>query len=128
MAKEEKVPMWCSVIFAENSYTCQIILMKSQYTKCFKIKNQSYSYDRSSTLEFETSHRFTCMIHQWKAKTLLFPMMCCNVNLVQPFGYYALLNTGSTAENLRSRHDHNLSAWNQYYRPSCMSYSIEIQS
>ena len=24
--------------------------------------------------------------------------------------------------------DHNLSAWNQYYRPSCMSYSIESQS
>ena len=67
------------------------------------------------------------MIHHWKAKNPLF-LMCCNINLVKPFGNYVLLNTGSTAKNLCSRHDHNLSAWNQYYRPSCMSYSIESQS
>ena len=54
--------------------------------------------------------------------------MCCNINLVKPFGNYALLNTGSTAKNLRSRHDQNLSVWNQYYRPSCMSNSIESLS
>ena len=67
------------------------------------------------------------MIHHWKAKNLLFPTMCCNKNLVKPFRNYPLLNTRSTAKNLHSRHDHNLSAWNQYYRPSCrpMSYSIE---
>ena len=70
------------------------------------------------------------MIHHWKAKNLLFPTVCINrpINLVKLFGNYALLNTRSTAKNLRSRCDHNLSAWNQYYRPSCMSYSIESQS
>ena len=68
------------------------------------------------------------MIHHWKAKNPLFLMMCCNINLVKPFGNYVLLNTGSTAKNLCSRHDYNLSGWNQYYRPSCMSYSIESQS
>ena len=68
------------------------------------------------------------MIHRWKAKNLLFPTMCCNINLVKPFGNNALLNTRSTAENLRSRRDHNLSAQNQYYRPSGISYNIESQS
>ena len=70
-------------------------------------------------------------MHHWKAKNLLFPTMCCNKNLVKPLRNYALLNTRSTAKNpvnLPSRRDHNLSAWNQYYRPSCMSYSIENQS
>ena len=66
-------------------------------------------------LKFDTSDRFACMIHHWKAKNLLFSTMCGNINLVKPFGNYALLNTGSTAKNLRSRHDHNLSAWSQYY-------------
>ena len=68
------------------------------------------------------------MIHHWKAKNLLFPTMCFNINLVKPFGNYELLNTRSTAKNLRSRRDNNLSARNQYLRPSCMSYSIESQS
>ena len=54
--------------------------------------------------------------------------MCCNINLVKPFGNYALLNTRSTAKNLRSRREHTLSAWNQYYRPSCMSYTCSIES
>ena len=66
-------------------------------------------------LKFDTNDRFACMIHHWKAKNLL-----CNINLVKLFGIYALLNTGSAAKNLRSRCDHNLSAWNQYYRPSCI--------
>ena len=68
------------------------------------------------------------MIHHWKAKNLLFPTMCCNINLVKPFGDYALVSTGSTAKNLHGRRDHNLNAWNEYFRPSCMSYSIENQS
>ena len=38
-------------------------------------------------------------------------MAAANINL--------LVSTGK---------DPNLSAWNQYYRPSCMSYSIESQS
>ena len=75
--------------------------------------------------KFDTSDRFACMIHHLKAKTLLFPMMCCNLNLVKPFGKYVLLNTRSTAKNLHSRRDHNLSVLNQYYRQFCMSYSIE---
>ena len=66
------------------------------------------------------------MIHHWKAKNLLFPTMCCNINLAKPVGNYALLNTRKTAKNLRSRRDHNLSAWNQYYRPSCMSYTFIV--
>ena len=49
-------------------------------------------------------------------------------NLIKPFGNYVPLNTRSTAKNLCSRCDHNLTAWNQYYRPSCMSYRIEGQS
>ena len=65
--------------------------------------------------KFETSDRFTYMIHRWKAKNLLFPTMCCNINLVKSFRNYMLLNTRSTAKNLRStRRDHNLSVWNQY--------------
>ena len=43
----------------------------------------------------------------WKAKNLLFATMCCNINLLKPFGNYALLNTRNTAKNLielRSRH------------------------
>ena len=78
-------------------------------------------------LKFDTSDRFACMIHHWNAKNLLFLTVCCNINLVKAFGNYALLNTGSTAKNLRSRRDHNLSAWNQYYLV-CPSYSIESQS
>ena len=31
---------------------------------------------------------------------MLFPTMCCNINLVKPFGNYAQLNTRSTAKNL----------------------------
>ena len=53
-----------------------------------------------------------CVIHHWKTKNLLFPTVHCNVKLVKPFGNYALLNTRSTAKNLHSRRDHNLSAWN----------------
>ena len=61
-------------------------------------------------------------------ENLLFPTMCCNINLLKLIGNYALFNTRSTAKNPRGSRDHNLSAWNQYYRPSCMSYSIESQS
>ena len=61
-------------------------------------------------VKFDTSDRFACMIHHWKAKTILFPTMCCNINLVKPFVNYELLNTRSTAKNLGSRRDHNLSA------------------
>ena len=43
-----------------------------------------------------------------RAKNLLFPTMCCNVNLVKPFGDYALASSGSTAKNLHARRDHNL--------------------
>ena len=68
------------------------------------------------------------MIHDWKAKNLLFPMMCHNVNLDKSFGNYELLNTRSTAKNLHSRRDHNLSAWNQYYRPSCMSLVLNVKA
>ena len=84
----------------------------------------------SITLKLGTSEKSACVIHHWKAKNLLFPTMCCNINLVKPFVNYALLNTLSTAKNLHStcRRDHNLSPWNQYYRPSCMSNSIEGQS
>ena len=53
-------------------------------------------------LKFDTSDRFACMIHHWKAKNPLFSTMCCNINLVKPFWNYAVLNTGSTAKNLRS--------------------------
>ena len=53
--------------------------------------------------KFETSDRFTYMIHRWKAKNLLFPTMCCNINLVKSFRNYMLLNTRSTAKNLRSQ-------------------------
>ena len=73
-----------------------------------------------SALKFDTSNRFACMKHHWKAKNLLFPTMCCNINLAKPFVNYALLSTRSTAKNLPSIRDHNLSAWNQYYRPSCV--------
>ena len=59
-----------------------------------------------------------CLIHHWKAKNLLFSTVCCNINLVKPFGNYGLLNTGSTAKNLRCRRDHSLSAWNQCNRQS----------
>ena len=79
-------------------------------------------------LKFDTCDRFARMIHHWKAKNLLFPTICCNINLVKAFGNYALLNTRSTAKSLYSRRDHNLNVWNQYYRPSCMYYSIESQS
>ena len=51
-------------------------------------------------LKFDSSDRFACMIHHWKAKNLLFPM-----DMVKPFGNYALLNTRSTAKNLCSRGD-----------------------
>ena len=50
-------------------------------------------------LKFDTSDRFACVIHHWKAKNL-FSTMCCNINLVKPVGNYALLNTGSTAKNM----------------------------
>ena len=66
-------------------------------------------------LKFDTSDRFACDIHQLKAKHLLSMMTCCNINLVKPSRNYALLNTRSTAKNLRSRYDHNLGAWNRYY-------------
>ena len=52
-------------------------------------------------LKFDASDRFACMMHRWKAKNLLFPMVCCNINLIKPFWNYALLNTRSTAKNLR---------------------------
>ena len=47
-------------------------------------------------LKFYTNHGFACMIHDSKAKNLLLPTRCCNINLVKPFGYYALLNTRNT--------------------------------
>ena len=81
-------------------------------------------YTIARPLKFDTTDRFA----HWKAKNLLFPTMCCSINLVKQFGNYAMLNTRSTVKNLCSRRDHNFSAWNQYYRPSCMSYSIESQS
>ena len=54
----------------------------------------------NTALKFDTSDRFACMIHHWKGKNFLFPTMCCNINLVKPFGNCTLLNTGSTAKNL----------------------------
>ena len=49
-------------------------------------------------LKFYISDRFACMIHHWKAKNLLVPTTCCNINLVKPFGNYALLNTRSATK------------------------------
>ena len=82
-------------------------------------------------LKFDTSDRFAWMTHHWKAKNLLFLMMCYNINLVKPFRNLSLLNTRSTAKiwkNCAEDMHHNWSASNQYFWPSCMSNSIASQS
>ena len=77
-------------------------------------------------LKFDTSDRFACVIHRWKAKNLLFPAMCYNINLVKPFRNYALLNTRSTAKNLNELLGRHLSII--LVHGICMSNSIASQS
>ena len=62
------------------------------------------------------------------SKCLNSQTVLCLSLLISITDHNMLLNTRSTAKNLCNRRDHNLSAWNQYFRQSCMSYSIESQS
>ena len=52
--------------------------------------------------------------------------------MVKPLKNNVLSSVGNAAKILNALHakvkcDNNLSAWNQYYRPTCMSNSVESQ-
>ena len=81
----------------------RFIITNWRYSTDFK---RTFSLTCRTTILFDASDRFACVIQHRKAKNLLFPTRCCNINLVKPFRNLMLLNTRSTAKNLHSRHDH----------------------